>query len=252
MKAFRTGSRPDWRRRLDRAAVFLDRYWLDLTWLAWFAIAVWFVWDRWAAIQYFSMGDTDDNMRMMQVRGLLAGQGWFDLTNYRLNPPAGFNIHWSRLVDLPIAALILILRADHRRVRAGKLAAGIRAAAADGDRPRRYGSHRPPPRRAARLAARDRAVPGDDGHDQHVHARSHRPSRLAAGDARRHRRGAVRSAAPAGRRDRRHRDRGVADDPGSRKMPLCRDGEQGSSRSPGSPTPDLVREASMSGSRPMR
>ena len=40
----------------------------------------------------------------------LHGQGWYDLRNYRLNPPFGANIHWSRLVDLPIAGLILGLR----------------------------------------------------------------------------------------------------------------------------------------------
>ena len=49
-------------------------------------------------------------MRMMQVRGLLHGQGWFDLRQHRLSPPVGANIHWSRLVDLPIAGLILALR----------------------------------------------------------------------------------------------------------------------------------------------
>ena len=56
------------------------------------------------------LSDTDDNMRMMQVRALLHGQGWFDLRQYRLDPPFGANIHWSRLVDLPIAGLILLLR----------------------------------------------------------------------------------------------------------------------------------------------
>ena len=49
-------------------------------------------------------------MRIMQVRALLHGQDWFDLRQYRLNPPIGANIHWSRLVDLPIAGLILGLR----------------------------------------------------------------------------------------------------------------------------------------------
>ena len=49
-------------------------------------------------------------MRIMQVRAWLHGQGWYDLRNYRMNPPAGANIHWSRLVDLPIAGLILGLR----------------------------------------------------------------------------------------------------------------------------------------------
>ena len=46
----------------------------------------------------------------MQVRALLHGQGWYDLRDYRMNPPFGANIHWSRLVDLPIAGLILGLR----------------------------------------------------------------------------------------------------------------------------------------------
>jgi hypothetical protein len=46
----------------------------------------------------------------MQVRALLHGQGWFDLRQYRMNVPFGANIHWSRLVDLPIAGLILGLR----------------------------------------------------------------------------------------------------------------------------------------------
>ena len=39
------------------------------------------IYARWAAIQGFALGDTDDNMRMMQVRGLLAGQGWYDLAS---------------------------------------------------------------------------------------------------------------------------------------------------------------------------
>src|SRR6476660_10313557 len=43
-------------------------------------------------------------MRMMQVRALLEGQGWYDLSQHRM---AGSNIHWSRLVDLPIAGLKL-------------------------------------------------------------------------------------------------------------------------------------------------
>src|SRR5437763_9686188 len=49
---------------------------------------------------------TDDAMRLVQIRDLLAGQNWFDLTQYRLNPPAGVPTHWSRLIDLPIALLI--------------------------------------------------------------------------------------------------------------------------------------------------
>ena len=108
-----------------RVQALIDRHWVRLTLLAWLGIAIWYVWQRWAAIQWLSLGDTDDNMRLMQVRGWLAGQGWFDLTNYRLDPPVGFNIHWSRLVDLPIAGLIVLLRPIVGGVEAEKLACGI-------------------------------------------------------------------------------------------------------------------------------
>lgn len=51
--------------------------------------------------------DTDDMMRLVGVRDLLAGQGWFDNVQHRLLPPAGIASHWSRLIDLPIAGLVL-------------------------------------------------------------------------------------------------------------------------------------------------
>ena len=50
--------------------------------------------------------DTDDAMRLVQVRAWLAGQGWFDLVAHRLFPPAGLLMHWSRIVDLPMGGLI--------------------------------------------------------------------------------------------------------------------------------------------------
>jgi hypothetical protein len=55
----------------------------------------------------FGRGDTlstDDAMRLTEVRDFLAGQGWFDLTQYRLSPPE--SMHWSRLIDLPLALLV--------------------------------------------------------------------------------------------------------------------------------------------------
>ncbi|MHB2166568.1 hypothetical protein [Alsobacter sp. R-9] len=51
-------------------------------------------------------GDTDDAMRLVQVRDLLAGQGWTDLVQHRLDPGAGIPMHWSRLADLPLALAI--------------------------------------------------------------------------------------------------------------------------------------------------
>jgi hypothetical protein len=57
----------------------------------------------------FDSMSTDDAMRLVEVRDLIAGQGWFDLTQHRLDPP-GVSMHWSRVVDAPLAALILMLR----------------------------------------------------------------------------------------------------------------------------------------------
>ncbi len=50
--------------------------------------------------------ENDDKMRLLQVRGLMAGQSWFDTVQYRLGFDDGVQIHWSRFVDLPIAAII--------------------------------------------------------------------------------------------------------------------------------------------------
>jgi hypothetical protein len=54
--------------------------------------------------------DGDDAMRLNEVRDLLAGQGWFDLVQHRLDTPFGTELHWSRLVDAPEALLLLVLR----------------------------------------------------------------------------------------------------------------------------------------------
>ncbi len=93
-----------------RALRLLDRHWKWVTLVAWLCFCAWFAYNRWSQIHAFTLVDTDDNMRISQVRALLAGQDWYDLRQYRLNPPFGANIHWSRLVDLPLAGLILLLR----------------------------------------------------------------------------------------------------------------------------------------------
>ncbi len=54
--------------------------------------------------------DPDDIMRLVQVRDLIAGQSWFDVSQYRVDAPGGgVPMHWSRLVDLPIALVIIAL-----------------------------------------------------------------------------------------------------------------------------------------------
>ena len=57
----------------------------------------------------FDAMSTDDAMRLVQVRDWIGGQGWFDLFQHRLDPP-GASMHWSRVVDVPLAAVILLLR----------------------------------------------------------------------------------------------------------------------------------------------
>ncbi len=104
----------------------LERRWRLVVVLVWLAACVWLVASRWSGIHWFALGDTDDNMRIAQVRAWLGSQGWYDLRQYKLNPPQGFDIHWSRLVDLPIAALLLVFRP----LVGGKLAEQIAVSAA--------------------------------------------------------------------------------------------------------------------------
>jgi hypothetical protein len=54
--------------------------------------------------------DPDDKLRLVQLRDFLAGQSWFDNTQYRLNPPDGGLMHWSRLIELPLALIVLITK----------------------------------------------------------------------------------------------------------------------------------------------
>jgi len=58
--------------------------------------------------QHGTFFDSDDAMQLVQVRELLAGQNWFDMTIGRLDPPHGVFMHWSRVVDLPLALMIKI------------------------------------------------------------------------------------------------------------------------------------------------
>ena len=78
-----------------------------------FAVAAAFVaflgilWLQDGALWDFDIEDPDSALRLVLVRALLDGQsGWFDYQIWRLDPPAGTAIHWSRLVDAPLAGLI--------------------------------------------------------------------------------------------------------------------------------------------------
>ena len=65
----------------------------------------------------------DDFMRMVQVIDWIDGQGWSDTVQRRLNPPAGVSMHWSRLADIPLAAVIWLAEPWFGRARAVYLSA---------------------------------------------------------------------------------------------------------------------------------
>lgn len=76
---------------------------------AWALAAFVLVVAGWDAIVVRRFPDADDAMRLLEVRDWLAGQGWFDVAQHRLNG-GDFPMHWSRLVDLPLAGVMLLLR----------------------------------------------------------------------------------------------------------------------------------------------
>jgi hypothetical protein len=63
----------------------------------------------WARLRHMILPDTDDMVRLAQVRDWLAGQATNDWTQYRVAPPAGAPMHWSRVNDVGIAAIILAM-----------------------------------------------------------------------------------------------------------------------------------------------
>lgn len=64
----------------------------------------------WGNILSLTMPDPDDYLRLQQVRDWLGGQSFFDVSQYRIDPPRGVPMHWSRIVDLPLGGLIVALR----------------------------------------------------------------------------------------------------------------------------------------------
>ena len=62
----------------------------------------------WGEMTNTGVMDNDGLMRLAQVRDLLSGQAFYDLTQSRMNAPFGLEMHWSRLIDLSIAALIVL------------------------------------------------------------------------------------------------------------------------------------------------
>jgi hypothetical protein len=77
--------------------------------VAWAAAAGLLLAERWPEMGQ-RLFDGDDAMRLVEVREFLAGRGWFDLHEVRLDPPVGYDTHWSRLIDAGLAGLFLAFR----------------------------------------------------------------------------------------------------------------------------------------------
>ena len=89
---------------------WIERRWRTVFWLMFLGACLYFLQYKWGQVRWLALSDTDDNMRLAEVKAWLDGQPWFDLRQHKLAPPEGLDIHWSRIVDLPIAALILIFK----------------------------------------------------------------------------------------------------------------------------------------------
>ncbi|MEN2711137.1 hypothetical protein ACQKOH_18520 [Sphingomonas sp. NPDC092331] len=63
----------------------------------------------WHDLAALRLPDTDDMVRLQQIRDWLAGQRFADLAQHRLGPAPGLEMHWSRLADLVPAGLIAAL-----------------------------------------------------------------------------------------------------------------------------------------------
>ncbi|HWU96364.1 MAG TPA: hypothetical protein VN029_12260, partial [Sphingomonas sp.] len=54
----------------------------------------------WHDLAALRLPDTDDVVRLQQIRDWLAGQHFADLAQHRLGAAPGLEMHWSRLADL--------------------------------------------------------------------------------------------------------------------------------------------------------
>jgi hypothetical protein len=76
----------------------------------WLECALVLLINNWHRFPGLTFSDPDDALRLMEVRNFVAGQSWFDVSQPRVDPPFGGQMHWSRLVDLPIAGIIVAMR----------------------------------------------------------------------------------------------------------------------------------------------
>ncbi len=95
---------------VERRRAALPLEFLGRVGVAWAIVSALLLLINWSAISAGRFPDPDDIMRLVQVRDLIAGQSWFDLGQHRVDAAnGGIPMHWSRLVDIPLAAIIIAL-----------------------------------------------------------------------------------------------------------------------------------------------
>lgn len=81
--------------------------------LVWLVVALVLLLNYWPQTAE-TLLDTDDAMRLVQLRAWLAGPGllggWFDMHVVRMQPPLGVEMHWSRLVDAGLAGMLALFQ----------------------------------------------------------------------------------------------------------------------------------------------
>lgn len=96
-----------------RLPVYLTLIWwtpVRFALLLWALTAVALIAMQSDSIAALQTSNPDDALRLVQVRDLLAGQSWWDVSQHRINPAGGGGLmHWSRLIDLPLAGGIAVL-----------------------------------------------------------------------------------------------------------------------------------------------
>lgn len=68
---------------------------------------------------------SDSVLRLVMIRDWMGGQSWFDTTQYRMMPPDGVLIHWSRYLDALIGGFIAVFASFVPLVKAEMLAVAI-------------------------------------------------------------------------------------------------------------------------------
>ncbi len=89
--------------------LFSERYYGAQLVVIWLIVSTLLLIASWVRIQEMQMG-ADDHLRLIQARDWIAGQNWWDISQYRMNSPVGGAMHWSRLVDVPLGLLLLLFR----------------------------------------------------------------------------------------------------------------------------------------------